>query len=149
MSTRLADKVPTQSRLWLKWDKAVHLGNGEVRLDNPVFYGPVLADCEPIEEAGEIKLDLTSHYLILILDPYMITLRWEGKVSQTTLEVKFKTMFLKDGAFGKLSLLQDDDQILMDCTGQTTEARAQNQFKMAYDAIVFNSLKQPYDFSKY
>ena len=148
MSIDLSKKVSSFNQLWLRWERVVHHGNGIITLVNPIFFGPVLDDCDPMEPSGHIQLDLTNHYLLIIPRPYYVKLEWEGFISQDKKEIKFKKITLHDSDLGKLSLLKDGNKILLDCTDQTSEARQEGRFKVAFDAMVFNSLGQPYDFTK-
>lgn len=138
----------TKNKLWLSWKKIIHEGNGNISLVEPKFTGPVLADCEPIEESGTIKLDLTHQYMLHIPRPYLIELTWFNKVHQDRQEALFKAGKLKDGSLGKLSLLQNRDSIMLDCTNHRTEDEKRGIILFNFYAIAFNSNKEPYNFNK-
>jgi len=140
------DNIPIQSRLWIRWGKVAKTGEGLVELKNITFYGPVLDDCEPIEEKGHLFLDLTKHFLMIIPRPYIIKFEWEDKIFQSTKEVKFKTVRLHDGSMGILNKIKSKDKLLLDCSGHRTEEEAKGNFKVTYDAILFNQYDEPYSF---
>jgi hypothetical protein len=145
VSKDLTKNIKLFNRLWLKWDKINHLGDGTIELTNPTFYGPVLSDCLPMEETGGINLDLTSHFLVIIPKPYIVRLTWEDKISQDNNSAKFKKAILLDQSLGNLKLLKKDNKVLIDCEDHTTEARARGKLKPSFNAIVFDSNDQIYD----
>ena len=141
----LKNSIQLSNQLWVSWESVLHRGNGLIELRNPHFSGPVLMDCVNIEEMGEIILDLTTHYIILIPKPYLVTLKWEGKQSQDSLEAKFKKMYIHDNELGHLKILKNKDHLLLDCTNHTTEATAKKNVKYAFSTVVYDENKQPYD----
>jgi hypothetical protein len=140
--------INTRNKLWISWKKAIHTGDGNINLIDPKFTGNILSDCDPIEEAGTIKIDMTHQYLLHIPQPYLIQVSWEGKYKQDKEEVLFKSMTIKDGNLGKLSILKDKDSILLDCTDHTTEAEKKGLILFNFYAVAFNSDKSPYNFNK-
>jgi hypothetical protein len=141
-------RVREASQLWLKWKDVSHLGDGKIELKSPSFYGPVLSDCLPLDERGQIPLDLTKHFIVLIPQPYIITLMWDKKLSQTTTEVKFNKITILDSNLGLLSILKARDEILIDCSDHTTENIQKKKYKVNFSAMVYNEFKQPYDLTK-
>ena len=144
MVVDLSKKVRRFNQLWIKWDNLIHQGNGKISLNDVTFFGPVMSDCDPIEESGEIQLDLTKHYLLLIPKPYYVKMSWDSKISQNDREARFSKITLHDSELGHLKLLKDDDQLLLDCTDQTTEARQKGKLKVAFDTMVYDCSGQPY-----
>lgn len=148
MAVDLRWKVPKTNQLWLKWKSIVHKGNGTIELKFPEFYGPVLSDCIPIEESGYILLDLTKHFIVLIPEPYEIRLNWNKKLSQDNQKATFDKIILEDGKLGLLSLLKNNDEILIDCSNHTTEKWDKGQYKLNFPAMAYNEFKEPYDLSE-
>lgn len=132
-------------QLWLKWNRAQH-SNGMIKLMNPQFYGPVMADCDPIEPTGNIILDFTTHMILITPKPYTIDLRWGHLISQTPTIALFDYMLIDDKEIGKLKLLKHSDKILIDCTGHRSELRAAGKSLMFYKATLYNDLGEPYPF---
>jgi hypothetical protein len=141
-------KVDKINQMWIKWSKVTHKGDGTAILHKPEFFGPVLADCSPLEATGHILLDLTCHFLVIIPKPYTVKLSWDKLLSQDTTSVKFNKITLEDAELGHLSKLTDRDFILLDCKGHTVEEESRGNYKMSYRAILYNSNMIPYDFSK-
>lgn len=145
MSIDLRWIVPKNNQLWLKWSKINHIGNGIIDLKKPRLYGPVLSDCLPLEESGKILLDLTKHFIILIPEPYEVTLEWNKKLSQSTTEIKFDTMKLIDTKLGLLNILKNKDLILIDCTDHTTERISKGFYKFSFNSMIYQDGKEPYN----
>jgi hypothetical protein len=137
--------VAYKDKLWLKWEKIIHEGNGKITLKNPEFYGPVLDDCESLEEQGYILLDLTKHFILHIPTPYEVKLSWNKKLSQDKKSVKFDKITLQDGELGRLKLLKNKDKILINCKDHTTEQMDKGNFKLRFQAIAYNEHDEPYD----
>jgi hypothetical protein len=148
MKKNLNNIVNTPNKLWLNWKKINHTGDGSINLIGPRFFGNVLMDCEALYENGSIKLDMTHQYMLHISMPYLIQLTWEGKYKQDKEEVLFKSMIIKDGNLGKLSILKDNDLLLLDCTDHTTEAEKRGLTLFNFYAVAFNSDRIPYSFNK-
>lgn len=135
-----------EDKLWLKWEKANHLGNGIIKLINPSFYGPVLEDCLELEEKGQIVLDLTEHFLIMIPTPYTILLKWDKKIKQDSSSVEFKEMILEDKSLGLLKILKDNDQILLNCSEHTQKNWNKGKYKTSFQSMVYKEDKTMYEF---
>lgn len=142
----LKHNIPHQSQLWLSWKKVKKEASGEIRLISPQFTGPVLQDCEKLEESGLIRLDLTQHFLIIIPRPYIVELRWNKLLRQDKTVVLADTITLSDSDLGCLSILTDTDRILLDCTDHTTEKMAQGVLKYSFRAVVYKETGEPYEF---
>lgn len=138
--------VPVKARLWLKWSRLQYNGS-IIKLINPIFYGPVLADCLKLENSGYIYLDLTKHFITLIPQPYIVKYAWNGINKQTTEEVKFKEAYLEDN-LGHLTKLSNNDSILLDCTKHTTEDESNGVFLSSFQALVYKENSEPYEFFK-
>jgi len=148
MSVDLRWKVSEESKLWLKWSKVEHLGDGTIKLYKPKLYGPVLSDCLPLEESGHIILDLTEHFILLIPEPYHIIVKWNKKISQTTAGVTFDYITIEDNKLGCLKLLKNKDKILIDCTDHTKEKMDQGVYKFAFNSMVYNEHDSPYNLTQ-
>lgn len=141
-------KVPKNNQLWLKWESIERLGNGILKLKNAEFYGPVLLDCEPIEKAGFINIDLTKHFLVIIPSPYIVKLTWTDVISQDTSSIKFSEMIIEDKTLGQLdNKLTNRDSLLLDATGHTTEEESKGRYKASFEGMLYNDNQEPYDFS--
>jgi hypothetical protein len=145
MTIDLKWQVPKSNQLWVKWKSVQHLGDGTIKLLKPILYGPVLSDCLPIDEAGELVLDLTKHFIVLIPQPYEVKLSWTTKLTQTTAEASFSEMLLSDNTLGLLKLLKNKDQLLIDCTDHTTEKVTGGHFKLTFGAMLYDSNGSPYN----
>jgi len=149
MKIDLRWKVPKSNQLWLKWDKVEKQGNGLVNLINPVFYGDVLSDCDPIEKSGFINIDLTKHFIIQIPGPYIIKLSWDNLTSQDGSKATFDKMTIEDSLLGQLdNKLSDRDLLLLDATGHRTEEEAKGRYKHSFQGMLYNDAMEAYDFSK-
>jgi len=147
MKIDLRWKVPTKNQMWLRWKKVVNDGSGKITLKDAEFFGPVLEDCEKMEQSGFIRLDLTKHFILIIPKPYIIELKWSKIVSQDTEKIVFEEIVLEDGDIGLLNKLKTRDLLLLDCTGHTTEEEARGKYRAAYNAMLYNESLTPYDFS--
>jgi len=147
MTIDLRWKVPKPNQLWLKWKSVEHKGDGTIVLNSPKFYGPVLADCLPIDETGYIILDLTKHFIVLIPEPYEIVLKWDKKLGQTTASAWFNKMTIEDNRLGLLKLLKKSDEILIDCSDHTTEKWEKGKYKLTFPSMVYQDGSEPYDLS--
>ena len=143
---RLKNKILHMSSLWLKWKKIINTGSGLVELSDIELTGPVLSDCLKLEINGYLLLDLTLHFIIIIPEPYIVKLEWEGLVSQTENEVKIKKIILHDGKLGLLNKLKKKDKILIDCAGHHTDDENRGKYRTTYTSILFNEFGEPYDF---
>lgn len=140
--------IRKSNQMWLKWTSVVRDASGVLHLKGAEFYGPVLLDCDPMEPKGHIILDLTLHYIIIIPKPYLVKVSWDSVIYQSRDLIKFKELLVEDNEIGHLNRLSDRDQILLNCTSHTTESEARGIRKMAFQAMVYNELLSPYDFSK-
>ena len=138
--------TPKSSQLWVKWKKIVKDGSGVIKLKNAQFYGPVLNDCEPMDQVGFIRLDLTKHFLILIPKPYIVELKWDKVKSQDSSTVKFDELTLVDTELGHLSKLTDKDLILLNCTDHTSEKMSEGVYKFSFEAMLYKETMDPYEF---
>lgn len=144
----LKKQVRLFNQLWLSWDNINHLGDGTISLINARFSGPVLSDCLEIPEKGNMFLDFTNHYLIIIPKPYIVEIKWDNKISQDNTEAIFKTMTVVDNELGNLKLLKNMDKILIDCTDHSTEAQSRGKFKTSFISMVYDSNNLPYDLTR-
>src|SRR5574343_642304 len=118
MSADNIKKIQQKDRLFLHWGAVVNEGSGKIKLVKPFFEGPVLTDCEPVDESGELLLDFTDQCLILLVKPYEIKISWNKKIYQDNSIVKFDEIILEDLSFGHLTrLIGVSDCILIDCGG--------------------------------
>jgi hypothetical protein len=148
MIKNLVSSIPYSARLWLSWNKIHHAGSGKVELKELKLTGPVLQDCLALEVSGNILLDLTKHFLVLIPKPYIIKFEWNNITFQDLKEVKIDTGFLLDGDLGLLNNLKNDDKILIDCSGHHTNDEAKGRYKISFSAILCNKTEEPYNFFK-
>ena len=146
MAIDLQLTAPESNQMWIKWKKVEREGSGVVKLKKAEFYGPVLSDCDPIEDSGFIRLDLTKHFIILIPRPYIVELKWDKLLSQTRSSVKFEEIILTDTEMGHLPKLTDKDRILLDCSDHTTEKMSEGVYKFAFEAMLYKETLEPYDF---
>ena len=141
-------KVPEKNQLWAKWDKVNKIGDGKVELLNVEFYGPVTQDYLPLEQSGSIRLDFTNHFVLLIPSFYIVDLSWESVKSQEMGSIKFQKIILDDQNVGLLNKIKSNDLLLVDCTGHTDNERAEGNYKMVYETMLYKEGKEPYDFTK-
>lgn len=139
--------IPKTNQLWISWKAVRAESDGSVLLLESEFSGPVLSDSEKIEETGHIFLDFTSHFVVLIQEPYILKLSWNKCLTQDTQRAKFDYLKIEKDPLGWFSKLKNISKILLDCTGHTTEDRARGLIKPAFTAILYKEDNTPYDFS--
>lgn len=147
MVSNLKWKISKSNQLWVRWKDVDKPGNGIVKLKSAEFFGPVLSDCENIEESGFINIDLTRHLLLITPSPYIIKLSWNKLTYQDTSVAKLEEILLHDGNLGFLSKLKKNDLILLDCTDHTTENESRGFYKAAFEGMIYNEDLEPYTFS--
>lgn len=140
-------KVPSSNQLWIRWKSIERVGNGIIKLKSPEFFGPVFADCTPLEESGSIFADLTKHFIVHIPKPYIVKITWNKKLTQDLQKATFDEITLEDSELGHLSKLSERDLILLDGTDHTTEQEARGYYKVAFDAMLYKETLEAYDFS--
>lgn len=138
--------VKKNSQAWIKWENLQKNLNNSITLYNVEMYGEVFSDCLQLDTSGFIYLDLTEHFIIQVSRPYIIKMTWNGVISQDKTKVLIKNVILEDQDFGFLHKLVNNDRILLDCSGHTTEAEEKGKYKLAYRAMVYNELLEPYDY---
>lgn len=140
--------VPETNQLWIKWKSINKIGNGRVDLQDAEFYGPVTQDYLPLEDTGTLRLDLTHHFLFRIDEYYIVEISWESVKTQEQGSIKFDKITINDENVGLLDKIKEKDLLLIDCSGHTEEERAAGNYKMVYEAMLYNETGAPYDFSK-
>ena len=146
MTVDLRWEVPEANQLWVTWDKVAKIGNGKVELINAEFTGPVTHDYIELEQIGNLKLDFTNHFIIVIDGFYIVELSWDSVKSQEVGSIKFDKIILHDENVGLLDKIKDVDKLLVDCTDQTDTERGEGNYKMVYGAMLYDELNQSYDF---
>ena len=135
-------------QLWLSWESLRRQGDGKIFLYKPIFWGPVTQDCDPMEKKGRIVLDFTDQYLVELLRPYEVELRWENKISQEAGKILFEKMTIQDTELGSIhKLISKYDAIMIDCKGHHSDDIERGHFATTFKSFIFNEFGEPYQFS--
>lgn len=149
MSINSFKKIQEKHKLYLKWGAITNEGSGKIVLIRPTFVGPVLKDCEPIEESGELLLDFTDQCLVLLVKPYEVKISWKKKLYQDQDIIKFDEVMIEDTSFGHVTrLLTVRNSIVIDCSGHHTDDIQKGRYVRLFKSFLLKESGEPYSFAE-
>ncbi len=136
-----------QFRLELRWKKTVYDQEGECKLLNAYFTGPVIQIAQKIDSDDHMLLDFYSQYLHLVDKVYVAKFSWK-KVEYSE---NGESVFLSDATLShrselnKVPNLKDSDYFVIDTSNHLIENHSAN---LVYITYLINSDNVRYNFNK-
>jgi len=136
-----------QFRLELRWQEVLYERDGECKLINAFFTGPVIQIAQKINSNDYMLLDFYSQYLHLVNNVYVANFSWK----EVTYSEDGKIVFLKNALLSHRSELntapnlKSDDYFVIDTSDHVIEKHSAN---LVYKTYLINNDNMRYNFNK-
>jgi len=134
-------------RLELHWSDVLYEKDGECKLKNAYFSGPVLQFAEKIEPNNSMLIDFYKQYYIFAANVYIATLSWGEVVYNKDDTVTLKNAVIShDTELNRVPKFKKTDYLVIDTEGHDAETHAQYP---TYNTIVVKEDGKAYNFWYY